>query len=53
MVCFQTLKGDETVPSTTLPTRAASEVSSTSSIHADWNAKQDDRQTQNLKGRFC
>ena len=50
---FQTLKGNEKVLSTTLPTRATSEVSSTSSIHADWNAKQDHRQTQKLKGRFC
>ena len=47
------MKGNETVLSTTLPTRVTSEVSSTSSIHADWNAKQDDRQTQKLKGRFC
>ena len=53
MLCFQTLKGNETVLSTNLPTRATSEVSYTSSDHADWNAKQDDRQTQKLKGRFC
>ena len=53
MICFQTLKGNETIPSSTLPTRATSEVSSTSSIHGNWNENQDHGQTQTLKGRVC